>query len=138
MYPAYRQLAYVLKDTICQKAGDYSAIPGHMVNIMRLAHPNAIRPVDGIDFIWQEIHNGVLERRSPAYAPYLQRFFMAAAREHWSDIMSGRWLVIHELHTPTVVPGLIAPVYAASIQLSSRPSGASQPFKHGSKRHHDP
>jgi hypothetical protein len=33
-----------------------------MVNIMCLAHPDAIRPVDGIDFIWQEIHNGVIER----------------------------------------------------------------------------
>jgi hypothetical protein len=80
MYPAYRQLAYVLKDTICQKAGDYSAIPGHMVNIMRLAHHDTLRPVDGIDFIWQEIHNEFIERRSPAYAPYLHRFFMTAAR----------------------------------------------------------
>jgi hypothetical protein len=31
---------------------------------------------------------------------------MSAAREHWSDIMSGRQLVTHELHTPTVVPAL--------------------------------
>jgi hypothetical protein len=75
MYPAYRQLAYVLKDTICQKAGDYSTIPCHMVNIMRLAHHDTLRPVDGTDFIWQEIHNGFIERRSPAYAPYLHRFF---------------------------------------------------------------
>jgi hypothetical protein len=114
MYPAYRQLAYVLKDTICQKV-DYSAIPGHMVNIMHLAHPDAIRPIDGIDFIWQEIHNGVIERWLPAYAPYLYWFFMSAASEHWADIMSGRRLVTHELHTPTVVPGPIPPKYAASV-----------------------
>jgi hypothetical protein len=115
MYPAYCQLAYVLKDTIYQKAGDYSAIPGHMVNIMHLAHPDAIRPVDGIDFILQEIHNGVIEIRSPAYAPYLHRFFMSAGREHWAHIMSGRRLVTHEFHTPTVVPGPIPPKYAASV-----------------------
>jgi hypothetical protein len=115
MYPAYRQLAYVLKDTICQKAGDYSAIPGHMVNIMRLAQPDALRPIDGIDFIWQEIHNGVIERWSPAYAPYLHRFFMSATRKHWSDIMSGWQLVTHELHTPTVVLGPVPPEYAAYI-----------------------
>jgi hypothetical protein len=138
MYPAYHHLAYVLKDTICQKAGDNSAIPVHMVNIMRLAHPNAIRPVDGIDCIWQEIHSGVIERRSPAYAPYLHRFFMSAARKHWYDIMSGRRLVTHELHSPTIVPGPIPPEYAASIQPSSRPSGVSRPFEHGSKRRHDP
>jgi hypothetical protein len=29
MYPTYRQLAYVLKDTICQKAGDYSDTRPH-------------------------------------------------------------------------------------------------------------
>jgi hypothetical protein len=50
MYPAYRQLSHVLKDTICQKTGDYSAIPGHMVTIMRLAHHDALRLIDGIDF----------------------------------------------------------------------------------------
>jgi hypothetical protein len=109
-----------------------------MVNIMRLAHPDAIRPVDGIDFIWQEIHNGVIERRSPAYAPYLHRFFMSAAIEHWADIMSGRRLVTHELHTPTVVSGPIPPEYAASVQPCPRPSSASRPLEHGSKRRHHP
>jgi hypothetical protein len=49
---------------------------------------DALRLFDGIDFIWQEIHQGVIERWLPAYAPYLHRFFMSAAREHWSDIMS--------------------------------------------------
>jgi hypothetical protein len=131
MYLAYRQLAYVLKDTIYQKAGDYSAIPDHMVNIMRLAHPDALRRVDGIDIIWEEIHNGVIERRSPAYAPYLHRFFMSTPRKHWSDIMSGRRLVTHELHTPTVVLGHVPPEYTASIQPSSHSSSASRTFKHG-------
>jgi hypothetical protein len=63
---------------------------------------------------------------------------MSATREHWADIMSGRRLVTHELHTPTVVSGPIPPEYAASIQPHSRPSGASRPFEHGSKRRHDP
>jgi hypothetical protein len=48
MYPTYRQLAYVLK--ICQKVAYYSAIPGHMVNIMHLAHHDTLCPIDGIDF----------------------------------------------------------------------------------------
>jgi hypothetical protein len=101
-----------------------------MVNIMRLAHPDAIRPIDGIDFIWQEIHSGVIERRSPAYGPYLHRFFMSAAHEHWADIMSGRRLVTHDLHTPTVVSGPIPPEYATSVQPRPRLSGASRPLKH--------
>jgi hypothetical protein len=66
-------------------------------------------------FIWQEIHNGVIERRWPAYVPYLHRFFMSAARKHWSDIMSRQQLVTHELHIPTVVPGPIPPEYAAFV-----------------------
>jgi hypothetical protein len=71
---------------------------------------------------------------------------MFAAREHWADIQpcfrssgaSGRRLVTHELHTPTVVLGPIPPEYAASIQPCFRSSGASRPFERGIKRRHDP
>jgi hypothetical protein len=52
--------------------------------------------------------------------------------------MSGWKLVTHELHIPTVVPSPVPPKYAASIQPSSRTSGSSRPFEHGSKKHHDP
>jgi hypothetical protein len=65
-------------------------------------------------------------------------FTGSSAREHWSDIMSGRKLVTHELHTPTVVPGPVPPKYAASIQPISRTFGSSRPFEHGSKKLHDP
>jgi hypothetical protein len=63
---------------------------------------------------------------------------MSAAREQWANIMSGRRLVTHELHTPTVVPGPIPPEYDATVQPRPRTFGASQPLKHGSKRCHDP
>jgi hypothetical protein len=36
----------------------------------------------------------------PAYAPYLHRFFMSAASEHWADIMSGRRLVTYRGDDP--------------------------------------
>jgi hypothetical protein len=78
MYPVYRYLANLFRDTIMSKSGDLTKVRGYMTNLMFYTKPENQRPIDVVSFIYEEIYTGVMTRRVLAYSAHLQLFIRHA------------------------------------------------------------
>ena len=111
MYPHYNLPAKIFRENIMGKAGDVSAVRGFMTNLMYYTKPNRLRKIDVMDFIYNEIWFGVMEKRVPAYGPYIQAFIN---RVHYLDVnvMNGLATVDPDLYAPTFIEGPQIPEFA--------------------------
>ena len=84
------------------KAGDKFAIRANMVNLMHLTKPSRQKKIDVMDFIFTEITLGTLEKRKPAYGPYIQRIINAKCGE---AIMEHYDIYRPKIFVPNFIPG---------------------------------
>ena len=84
------------------KSRDVSAVRGYMTNLMYYTKPSRQRQIDVMDFIYREIETGTLLKRTPAYAPLIQKFLNRVCGE---TIMQCREMVELELFAPVFTSG---------------------------------
>ena len=132
MYPFYNLLSKIFRRTIMVKAGDKSAIRAFMVNLMYLSKPNRQKKIDVMDFIFSEICLGALEKRKPAYGPYIQKLINAKCGE---QIMENYAIHRPRLFTPSFQYGPDIPELARAKGPAPTPgasgSGGSQQSSSG-------
>jgi hypothetical protein len=82
----YNILLRMFRENIAPAAGNLDAIRGGLVNLMHqaysvfLAGPNAPgSEIDVMDFIFNEMHIALLDRKTPPYAPYVMRLICSQA-----------------------------------------------------------
>ena len=83
LLPQYDILLRMFRHTIAPSAGNNDEIHGGLVNLMIFAHyvymsmdddtEAGSRPIDVMDFIFQEMHYAVFHRKTPPYAPYVMK-----------------------------------------------------------------
>ena len=121
MYPFYNLLSKIFRRTIMIKAGDKSAIRAYMVNLMHFTKPNRQKKIDVMDFMFTEITLGTLEKRKPAYGPYIQKLINAKCGEH---IMERFEIVRPNLFIHKFIPGPNIPEFA-KLKVATTASGSS-------------
>lgn len=87
--PIYQQLVTIFRDTICPSGGNNDAIRGNLVELLAFAHeveenddPNIDVKLDVMDFIFHEMYDAMIKKKSMPYAPYIMALI--------KDVLSGQ------------------------------------------------
>ena len=86
--PVYDILMRIFREVLNPKVGCQHIFFGFLQNLLLLTHQHRGTglQLDVMDYIWNELWNGILSRKAPVYAPYLMRFICM----HWNDLGHGQ------------------------------------------------
>jgi hypothetical protein len=111
----YDIMLRVYRETISAKTGNFDEIHGFNVDLMFLTHENRGKgqKLNVMDFLLNEMHQAMVERRVPPYGPYIQKLishkWQAATRRRLEQEMT---ITIHQekclrvrKHAKPLVPG---------------------------------
>ena len=63
----------IFRETVGAKVGNIDQIHSYLVDLMLATHNNRGKnlKLDVMDFMWHDMYNACITRRSPPYAPYV-------------------------------------------------------------------
>jgi hypothetical protein len=77
MTPFWQATYAILRNTIAIKFGEKTEARAYMINLLYHIMPSFWREkkIDVLDYMWEEMHTVILDKRVPIYGPYLQQLF---------------------------------------------------------------
>jgi hypothetical protein len=76
LLPMYDIMLLIYREVLNPKVGVHDKIHGYLVNLMHYTHKNRGKgkQLDVMNYLWEELHLGIIDRKAHVFAPYLMKF----------------------------------------------------------------